>query len=383
MAEPLASRPGNVARPKTTKTLEETYQKKTPHEHILARPDMYIGSCERVTDDVWVYDEATDSMLQRKCSWIPGLYKIFDEIIVNAADNKVRDHRQTLVSVEIDREQGYVKVWNNGEGIPVKKHKEHDLWIPEMIFGHLLTSSNYDDEEKKVTGGRNGFGAKLTNVFSKKFVVETSHKASGKRFKMCWRNNMTEHDEASMTPASSSDDDFTCVTFWPDFRKFGMVEMEEDIYQIMQRRVVDMAGITDASMKVKLNGKTLRVRTFEEYIELYPTFGEEKDKKLFAKIGDRWQVAVRLSNIGHQQVSFVNAIATTRGGNHVKYITDQIVDKVIETAKKKAKGTEVKPHMIKPHLWVFINCLIDNPSFDSQSKETLNTTKPNFGSPLG
>jgi DNA topoisomerase-2 len=124
----------------------------------------------------------------------------------------------------------------------------------------------------------------------------------------------------------------------------------------------------------------LKVRSFQQYIDLYPTFGEERQDKSFAKINDRWQVCVRLSNIGYQHVSFVNSIATTRGGNHVKYITDQIIDKVIETAKKKAKGADVKPHMIKPHIWIFISCLIDNPSFDSQAKETLNTTKGNFGS---
>eukprot|EP00759_Apiculatamorpha_spiralis_P009377 PhF_6_TR15990/c0_g1_i1/m.25083/K03164/TOP2; DNA topoisomerase II len=382
MSDPLTSRSGNVPKSsKGNKSIEDTYQKKTQHEHILARPDMYIGSCERVTDDCWVYDDGTEQMVQRKCSWIPGLYKIFDEILVNSADNKVRDPEgQTQVQVDIDRDTGKIRVWNNGEGIPIKKHKVHDLWIPEMIFGHLLTSSNYDDTEKKVTGGRNGYGAKLTNVFSKKFIVETCHRGSGQKFKMTWRNNMLEHDQPEMSSASSSDEDYTCVTFWPDFHKFGMAGMEDDIYEIMKRRVVDLAGVTDPSMKVRLNGKMLKVRNFQQYVELYPVFGEEKNDKSFAKVNERWQVCVRISNIGYQQVSFVNSIATTRGGNHVKYITDQIIDKVIEAAKKKAKGTEVKAHMIKPHLWVFVNCLIDNPSFDSQTKETLNSTKTNFGS---
>ena len=62
---------------------------------------------------------------------------------------------------------------NNGKGIPIEMHKEHGMYVPEMIFGHLLTSSNYNDQDKKVTGGRNGFGAKLTNIFSTEFIVET------------------------------------------------------------------------------------------------------------------------------------------------------------------------------------------------------------------
>jgi len=192
------------------KTVEQIYQKKSQHEHILARPDMYIGTIEPVTDDIWVYDEADAVMKQRKCTWIPGLYKIFDEILVNASDNKVRDpDGQTKIKVWITEES--VRVYNNGEGIPVQRHREHNLWVPEMIFGHLLTSSNYDDDEAKVTGGRNGYGAKLTNVFSKRFEVETVHSRSHKKFSMRWSNNMLQHEEPTIT--SCDGPDYTMVTF--------------------------------------------------------------------------------------------------------------------------------------------------------------------------
>jgi len=52
-------------------------------------------------------------------------------------------------------------VLNNGKGIPIEIHKEHGVYVPELIFGHMMTSSNYDESEKKTTGGRNGYGAKL------------------------------------------------------------------------------------------------------------------------------------------------------------------------------------------------------------------------------
>merc|ERR1712096_80318 len=105
-----------------------------------------------------------------------GLYKIFDEILVNAADNKQRDKNMSRIKIDINREEGTIQVWNDGKGIPVHMHSEHKMYIPEMIFGHLLTSSNYDDKQKKVTGGRNGYGAKLCNIFSKAFTLETSSK---------------------------------------------------------------------------------------------------------------------------------------------------------------------------------------------------------------
>ncbi|CCW68607.1 unnamed protein product [Phytomonas sp. Hart1] len=359
-----------------SKTVEQIYQKKTQHEHILARPDMYIGTIESLTDEMWVYDEADGIMKQRKCTWTPGLYKIFDEILVNAADNKVRDPGgQTMIKVWIDEHS--VRVYNNGEGIPIQKHREHNLWIPEMIFGHLLTSSNYDDNEAKVTGGRNGFGAKLTNVFSKRFELETVHSRSRKKFYMKWTNNMIDHEDSLITPCDGPD--YTMVTFYPDFARFRMEKFSQDLIWLMQRRVYDIAGCTDKSLKCFLNGNRIPVTNFTEYVALYPTMGEEVHKHSYARVSDRWELSVRVSNIGFQQVSFVNSIATTRGGSHVRYILDQIINKVIEQAKKRSK-TEVKPHMIRPHIFLFLNCLIENPGFDSQTKETLNTVKSRFGS---
>lgn len=358
------------------KTVEQIYQKKSQHEHILTRPDMYIGTIEPITEDIWVYDEVDNIMKQRKCTWIPGLYKIFDEILVNAADNKVRDPEgQTVIKVWVDTHS--VRVYNNGEGIPIQRHKEHQLWIPEMIFGHLLTSSNYDDDEAKVTGGRNGFGAKLTNVFSTRFEVQTLHSRSRKQFRMEWCRNMLDHSEPEITPCDGPD--FTMVTFYPDFAKFNIQEFTDDMLLMMKRRVFDLAGCTDKTLKCYLNGERIGISTFPEYVDLYPTMGEERVKQSYAKVNDRWEVCVRVSNIGFQQVSFVNSIATTRGGTHVKYIMDQIITKVTEQAKKKSK-TEVKPHMIRPFVFLFVNCLIENPSFDSQTKETLNSVRSKFGS---
>ena len=111
---------------------------------------------------------------------MPGLYKIFDEILVNAADNYQRDRKQSKIAVEILPEQNKISIWNNGESIPIQIHKEFNIYVAELIFGHLLTSSHYDDRKKKVTGGRNGFGAKLANIFSKRFIVETGCKVSRK-----------------------------------------------------------------------------------------------------------------------------------------------------------------------------------------------------------
>lgn len=144
---------------------------------------------------MWVIDDSDfdhPKMVNKQISYVPGLYKIFDEIIVNAADNIQRDPKgMTQIKVTIDQNKGTIKVWNNGMGIPVVIHKKENMYVPELIFGHLLTSSNYDDDQKKVTGGRNGFGAKLANIFSKKFEVECADTKRKKLLKKTYKSNMS------------------------------------------------------------------------------------------------------------------------------------------------------------------------------------------------
>ena len=116
------------------KTVEQTYQKLTQHQHILQRPDTYVGSIEAHTQEMWVMDAEEGRMKQRKLEYVPGLYKIFDEILVNAADNKQRDPTMDAIKIEIDPESGRISVWNSGKGIPVVVHKEHGIYVPELVF---------------------------------------------------------------------------------------------------------------------------------------------------------------------------------------------------------------------------------------------------------
>ena len=118
---------------KTTKTIEETYTKKTQLEHILLRPDTYIGSVEKQIQSMWVLDADTKQIINKSCSFVPGLYKIFDEIMVNAADNKQRDPTMNRIEVTINPEENFIRVWNNGNGIPIAIHQEHQIYVPELV----------------------------------------------------------------------------------------------------------------------------------------------------------------------------------------------------------------------------------------------------------
>ncbi|MBN3325670.1 TOP2B topoisomerase, partial [Atractosteus spatula] len=362
-------------------SVERVYQKKTQLEHILLRPDTYIGSVEPVTQQMWVFDEDTGMNL-REITYVPGLYKIFDEILVNAADNKQRDKNMSCIKITIDPEANLISIWNNGKGIPVVEHKDEKMYVPALIFGQLLTSSNYDDEEKKVTGGRNGYGAKLCNIFSTKFTVETACKEYKHSFKQTWMNNMTKTSDPKIKYFDG--EDFTCITFQPDLAKFKMEKLDKDIVALLTRRAYDVAG-SCKGVKVMLNGKKLPVNGFRSYVDLYVKDKLDETgvalKVVNETVNDRWEVCLTMSEKGFQQISFVNSIATTKGGRHIDYVVDQIVSKLIEVVKKKNKaGVSVKPFQVKNHIWVFVNCLIENPTFDSQTKENMTLQTKSFGS---
>ncbi|KAI6196057.1 DNA topoisomerase 2 [Aphelenchoides besseyi] len=327
-------------------TVEETYKKVTQLQHPM-----------------WVYDSDEGKIVSRDISYVPGLYKIFDEILVNAADNKQRDPKMSLIKITIDKSKNEISVYNNGKGIPIVFHKDEKMYVPELIFGTLLTSSNYNDDERKVTGGRNGYGAKLCNIFSKKFTIETQSKAQKKHFKQTWVNNMKKDKEAEITEPRA-DEDFTKITFVPDLQRFKMTELDDDIIALMSRRAFDVAGSVKG-IKVYLNGKKLPCEGFQQYVKVYPRHENvdgEPAKVAYCKPHDRWDVAVTLSNGNFQQVSFVNSIATTKKKLGTK------------------SGINVKPFQIKNHLWVFVNALIENPTFDSQTKETMTLAPKDFGS---
>ncbi|KAL2196853.1 DNA topoisomerase [Corynascus similis CBS 632.67] len=377
---------------KTNKSATETYQKLTQLEHIIKRPDTYIGSVERTDQKMWVYNKTEKLMENRTVGYVPGLYKIFDEILVNAADNSQRDSSMTYLKVTINRETGEISVENNGKGIPVVIHEKEGCYIPELIFGHLLTGSNYDDDEKKTVGGRNGYGAKLTNIFSKRFTIELQDSTNCKRYKQTWTDNMGNMEKAKIVSNKSSD--FVRVSFLPDYKRFGMENgIDDDLEGLLYRRVYDMAG-TVSGVKVWLNGEQLKIN-FKTYCELYAKAiaNERGDaavdgQKPAAKVefdqqrhnGRLWQIGFTVSDGSFQQVSFVNNIATTSGGTHVNYIADQICEALGKELSRKKKGHSLKPSHFRNHIFIFINCLIDNPAFTSQTKEQLTTKISAFGS---
>jgi len=245
-----------------------------------------------------------------------------------------------------------------------------------LIFGSLLSSTNFDDSQEREWGGRNGYGAKLANIFSTKFIIETVDHFNRKKLTQEFSNNMNTRNDPIIASVDKSDKPYTQIIWHPDYSKFGMPGMTDDLKAIIKKRVYDIAGITDKDTKIYFDDELIKVKDFSSYINLYVD-DTTTNKAEINGIG--WDVVALSSDDDvFQHVSFVNGIYTSRGGTHVDYIADQIKVKLGEYFKKKRRIT-VKPQIIKNQLKLFVNAYkIANPNFDSQTKETLKTTKQKF-----
>lgn len=382
--------------------LANQYQMMSDREHVLKKPDTYIGSTETDEEINWIIDDVTDpenpKMVHRAYKKIPAIYKCFDEGIVNARDHEVRMqtniaksenaslasgaseapkmHPVKNIEVEIDRATGLITIMNDGNGIDVEKHPQHGIWIPEMIFGHLRTSTNYNDADIKTVGGRNGFGFKLVLIFSTYGKIETVDHVRGLKYTQEFKDNLSTICPPTIVKQKGKP--YTKVSFMLDYKRFGVDGLTDDMFALLKKRVYDIAAVTDKTVKVKFNTQPVPIRSFENYVNM---FVKDVDAKvIFESPSDRWEYALTLTPLGEfTQVSFVNGIYTSKGGKHVEYILNQIVKKVCDVIEKKKK-IKVKPATIKEQLMLFVNCTVENPAFDSQTKECLTTTAAKFGS---
>ena len=347
-----------------SKTIEQRFQKLDDIEHCLLRPGMYVGSTKTREEEAYLLNDQ-GKFSKRQVQVNPAFMKIFDEIVSNAADEHRRNTKLNQITVTADKVTGRISILDNG-GIPVVKHKDHDEWVPEMIFSNLKAGSNFDDSEERLVAGTNGVGATLTNIFSTEFRIRT---CDGKNeYDQTFTGNMRNRSEPEITKNSKG---FTEISFVPDFPRFGLEGLDDDHVELIRKRCADIAACNPL-IRVQFNGERFNFSSFAAYCRLYT-------ESVFYEGSERWRIAVGTSAGSMQQVSFVNGVETKDGGTHVDFVTNQIVEAIRARLKKKNK-VELKPAEIRNHMFVFVSCDIVNSSFSSQTKEKLITDPRDFGS---
>lgn len=366
--------------------LSARYQRKSDKEHILDNPDTYTGTMEPIAQETYVYDADAERIVTKEITVVPGLYKLFDEACVNCRDHAVRcaaavaggsQSDRLVTHITIDVTESEVALYNDGTGIDVAKHPEHDIWIPELIFGHLRTSTNYDKTAKRIVGGKNGFGFKLVLVWSTWGEIETVDGTRKLKYSQVYRDNLDVIEQPTITKCTRKP--YTKVRFRPDFARLGLPGFTPDMLSLFHRRVLDIGAITSKSVKVTYNGVVSPVRQLSQYVDL--CLGPKSDcPRVHESPNERWEYAVALAPAQEfTQLSFVNGIYTAKGGKHVDYVVGQIVRGLTALIKKRKK-VDVKPSAIREQLHIVLRCDIENPSFDSQTKDHLTTATSKFGS---
>jgi DNA topoisomerase-2 len=368
---------------------QEVYDKTDLHNHILTRPDSYIGSISAIKESMYVpeeNDEGLISMVYKQIEYVQGLYKIVDEVIVNARDQYVRlntsmdepqkktkDIPVSKIWINVNQTEGYIAVKNDGNGIPIRKHQTEDIYIPDMIFGHLLTSSNYKEGVRRFVGGKNRYGAKLANIYSTKFVVETIDHFHKKKYTQVYHNNMKDVDAPIITD-NVTQDPYTLIKFYPDFKRFKMEGITDDFLQMIKARAYDIAGCTDKKVSVFFNNCLVPVGDFEDYVMLhFPSDGRKEI--IYKKMSNNWEVAISpnfTTEMTGKQISFVNGARTIKGGRHIQHVFNQLYTGINERLKKK-KIEPLKESILRYNMMIFVNCTIDSPEFSGQIKEELTT----------
>ena len=359
------------------KKIEDKYTSLNEIEHILKRSGMYIGSTKEEQIQMFVYDVDDAKMTLADLMYTPGLLKLIDEVISNSADEYRRKDNLGLTKLYVQiNKNGHIKIRDNG-GIPVIKHKEANMYVPQFIFGQLRTSSNYNDSEERDVIGTNGIGCKIANIFSNNFSVYT---ADGKKsYYRSWSNNMLTLNNDEKIQVSC--DHFTEFQFDIDWTRFEDVnDITEDFIAIIEKRCIDAAaanpGLTTIFEYIE-NDKTIRkaewnFKTFEEYIELYSDYIDQENCISFK---DK-QKQVWVYPDGGLNIGFVNGAECSKG-THIKAIRNEINNAIATQILQKNK-LDVGPRNVDGKQTMFCIYHVANPSYDSQLKTCLTTPVERF-----
>lgn len=339
---------------------------------VLKRPARFIGAVSLTETDS--YDLKAGKLVQVKTNIVPGLMKIFEEVIDNSIDEAIRTNYKFANLISITTSKGEHSVEDNGRGIPVKPTlnedgSEADYLMPEGAWTKLNTGSNFDDEDDNTTVGQNGEGVALTCIFSKSFKGETCD--GSKKLTLVAKDNMESYD----IDVANGRKKYTKVTFTPDYKLFGVKEWNASHETALKYKLM-MLSLTYPDIKFTLNGQHIKVPNFKKFVQMLSPDAEVIE-------ADNISVAVIPNNLDDFRfIHFVNGINSFNGGKPLEWVLGNITGKVKDLAAKKypnMKVGDVKNKMFV--VAIFRN--MHNPRFGDQIKSVCENTFTQFKDTIG
>lgn len=387
-------------------------------QHYLKKPSMYIGRTKKIQSNQYLYDEDEAMITYEDMEISPGLFKIIDEILVNAAD-RVIESDCTEIKIDVDMDSGWITVRNNGKSMPTRFEEKYGMYFPQIAFAESNSSTHFDETKVRKGGGTHGIGAKATGVFSKTVnieILDTNTKDEiAVKYTQIFENNLSKINSPKIIKLPNNKlKSYTQYSFLPDYKRFDHPDgLEENDYKWIQRRCLEISINANKikDVNVYFNDELIQVKTISEYVDLFlPDYNSEfikvnktKDKSVTKEVIyedeeltkirwmkcieeiDDWTVCVlydpNKEMEKHEDVSFVNSVNTYEGGTHLRVVSNNINNKIIKEArgKKKDEGL-LKKSDLKNYLVYFIISFIENPEFDQQSKFKLVTTEKELNS---
>jgi DNA topoisomerase-2 len=360
------------------KDTERVYKQLSQKEHVKLRSSMYIGSTKKQTIEMYVLNPDKTRFISENIIFTPGMLKIFDEILSNAVDNFIKFPKKvTYINVKFSIKNGAIEVENNGPGISLVKVdtlNSGKLYKPCAIFSELLGGDNFNEDEERIGAGCNGLGAKLTNIFSKTFKIETS---DGKKlYKQTFRDRLNIIEEPEITPTKL--ESYTKVRFLPSYADLGYKEYNADIgmhlLKLIEARVYQTAAFVGCS--VSFNDSVINIADFKQFSQMFLDNPEEIYSTTLIHPTNKqlnWDLCIGVSNAKFKQLSIMNSLYTYGGGSHIKHIQNEIVENLRKHVEKELNKTKNKfnQNFILNNLFIFVKGSIVNPEFNSQSKEKI------------
>lgn len=351
-------------------TSASDYQAMSQAEHIFKICDTYIGSDEHAPRDTWVLNLENQKIEMKSITLPQAVERLFLEIISNAGDNADRSIRNgipcKLIKVEMTPET--ITVINDGAPIPIEMHPTEGVWVPELIFGRLLTSSNYDTSKVRMGCGRNGYGAKLVNIFSKSFEIEVGDSIRKLKYQQRWTDHMSQRSDPEITEYKG--DSFVRVTYDLDFDRFNYKEYPSEAFELFARYTIDFS--LTCKVPVQFNDYTYKQMTVYDYSKLY--FGEISNHITHQQKQGNTEVEVCILDTPNEgvSISFVNGMMTMDGGVHVQSVIKSFSSDLLSIVNEGVdKSVSANINDVKNNVSMIIVGRIPDPKFTSQTKTSL------------
>jgi len=362
--------------------------------HIYQITDTYIGSDEQTEREEWVFRFAKNQLEKRKITVSQAVERLFLEILSNAGDNSFssRNSKVDPGEINITMSEDWITIRNGGLPIPVEINKEMNLYAPEMIFGVLRTSANYDKNVIRMGCGRNGFGAKLVNIFSKEFKIDVADSIRKKRYRQTWKNNMDVREEPVIEAYKGPS--YVEVSYLMDFQRFGYKEDKypPEAFALFGRLALEMS--MNCKVPLVINETKYDVVNIQNFCKFI--FPEEALSTSIVHIEQDEPMYIEICLLdtpdAGEVLSYVNGMITRDGGVHVEAVIKAISNVLLEklnnskVVKNINKDGDKKRNIltlsdIRPHISLVMNCRIPDPKFTSQTKTQLSGPQLKFDFP--